>query len=42
MLAGPDGGRGRIALAGDDWGEDIKKDNEKRGITVVYEKRGIA
>jgi len=34
----PDGGRGRIALAG----EDIKKDNEKRGITLVYEKRGIA
>jgi hypothetical protein len=39
---GPDGGRGRIALADDGWSKDIKKDNETRGITLVYEKRGIA
>ena len=40
MPVSPNGGR--IALAGDDWGEDIKKDNEKEGNTLVYDKRGIA
>jgi hypothetical protein len=32
--------RGRIAVASGDWGEVIKKDNERRGIALVYESPG--